>query len=440
MALDFPSTPTPGQIYDNYVYNADNGVWDIISFSDGIPAGVIMAWGASDAPANWLICDGAAVSRSTYASLFNAIGTTYGSGDGSTTFNLPDLRGRIPVGKNGGSFGTLGATGGTETVTLTESQMPSHTHIQNSHNHTQDAHNHTQNAHNHNFLYGGAEYGGWNAATGFGSFINFAVGNNAVGGTTIANRTATNNATTATNQATTATNQNTGGGQAHNNLQPYIVTNYIIKYSAANTPGDSELATRVGALETSTRPVGLGGTGATSLTSGGYLKGSGTSAITSQTGIPAGDINSGTLNAARLPSGTVIQQTHFTYNTYTNGSGTGWQDIHSGTRPSITAKRSDSHFIILASMNFLQEGTRRQVIRLKRDGTVISPSDIMIANNVSWTSGNMFYQWKDTSARTAGTTYTFSFDTAVSAGTWYYNYNFGGITGTSMYSVWEVVA
>jgi hypothetical protein len=152
------------------------------------------------------------------------------------------------------------------------------------------------------------------------------------------------------------------------------------------------------------------------------------------------DVTSGTLNMARLPSGTIIQQTSFSYSTYTNGTGTSYVDIHSGTRPSIVAKRSDSHFIILASMNWLQEGTRRQVLRCLRDGTVVSPSDISIANSSAWTTANMFFQWKDTSARTAGTTYTFSFQTAVTAGTWYYNYNFGGITGTSMYSIWEIVA
>lgn len=188
--------------------------------------------------------------------------------------------------------------------------------------------------------------------------------------------------------------------------------------------------------------VVAGGTGTTTLTSGGYLKGAGTGAITSQTGIPAGDITSGTLDMARLPSGTIIQQVHYTYNTYVSGTGTAWTDIHSGTRPAITAKRSDSHFIILASMNWLQEGTRRQMIQLLRNGTVVAPNDIMIATSIAsgWTQAQMFYQWKDTSARTAGTTYTFSFNTAVTAGTWYYNYNYGGITGTSMYSILEIVA
>ena len=156
----------------------------------------------------------------------------------------------------------------------------------------------------------------------------------------------------------------------------------------------------------------------------------------------AADVTSGSLNVDRLPSGTIIQQVYYTYNTYVSGSSGSWTDIHSGTRPAITAKRSDSHFIILASMNWLQESTRRQMLRLLRNGSVVPPSDVMIATAIGsgWTQAQMFFQWKDTSARTAGTTYTFSFDTAVTGGTWYYNYNYGGITGTSMYSILEIVA
>ena len=221
------------------------------------------------------MCDGSVVSRTTYASLFAAIGTAYGAGNGSTTFQLPDLRGRIPVGRNGGSFGSLGATGGSETVTLTEAQMPSHTHIQNSHNHTQNPHNHARGRGNDNNLGGGAGQYGWQSTDDLSGA--FTIGD-----------------TTATNQATTATNQNTGGGQAHSNVQPFQVVNYIIKATAASTPGDSELATR-------TQPVVLGGTGATSLTFGGYLKGNGTDAIVSQSGIPATDLT-GTINSARLPN------------------------------------------------------------------------------------------------------------------------------------------
>jgi microcystin-dependent protein len=64
----------------------------------GDPPGTLKAYAGGSAPAGYLMCDGSAVSRSTYSVLWNTIGTAYGSGDGSTTFNLPDLRGRVPVG------------------------------------------------------------------------------------------------------------------------------------------------------------------------------------------------------------------------------------------------------------------------------------------------------------------------------------------------------
>lgn len=107
----------------------------------GIPAGAYIPFGGSTAPAGWLLCYGQAVSRTTYAALFAAIGTAHGTGDGSTTFNVPDLRGRVPAGKDnmGGSAAsrlttagsgvdgaTLGAVGGAETHTLTTAQMPAH--------------------------------------------------------------------------------------------------------------------------------------------------------------------------------------------------------------------------------------------------------------------------------------------------------------------------
>jgi microcystin-dependent protein len=77
------------------------------------PAGGIQIYGGSSAPTGYLLCDGSAVSRTTYAALFATVGTTYGVGDGSTTFNLPDLRQRFPLGKAASGTGnTLGATGG----------------------------------------------------------------------------------------------------------------------------------------------------------------------------------------------------------------------------------------------------------------------------------------------------------------------------------------
>ena len=316
-SLSFPSDPVNGAVSGDYTYDAAKGAWrknaalpvsvthsDVAPsnpregdqwwksdegtlftyYNDGsssqwvestnvvanvepnpIPAGAMMAWASDTIPSNWLLCDGSAVSRSTYASLFAAIGTQYGSGDGTTTFNLPDIKGRTIVGKDASQteFDVLGETGGAKTHTLLISEMPSHTHLQDSHTHTQNSHTHTQNSHNHTQN----AHTHPNAGGGYAALISFTAsgGNSAymgqgafgAGGATWAGSltatnnatTATNQATTATNQATTATNQNTGGGEAHNNLQPYIVLNYIIKTSAGITSGDSELATRVGVVE-----------------------------------------------------------------------------------------------------------------------------------------------------------------------------------------------
>jgi microcystin-dependent protein len=190
-----------------------------------MPVGVVVPFAGSTSPAGWQLCYGQAISRTTYAGLFSTIGTTYGTGDGSTTFNVPDMRGRAVAGLDnmGGTAAsrltatvlsaanTLGATGGTETHTLTTAQLASH-------NHTQDSHNHTQNSHAHDLVvkYGGSQSVGVNmAAPSYSS--DYGVGSGYVAGAT------------ATNQATTATNQAAGGGTAHLNTQPTIVLNYIIK-------------------------------------------------------------------------------------------------------------------------------------------------------------------------------------------------------------------
>ena len=91
---------------------------------DTLPIGSIMPYGSATAPINWLVCDGSAVSRTTYAELFSAIGTSFGSGDGSTTFNLPNLKGKVAVGidSNDTDFNTIGETGGSK-------ELQEHNHV-----------------------------------------------------------------------------------------------------------------------------------------------------------------------------------------------------------------------------------------------------------------------------------------------------------------------
>lgn len=110
---------------------------DLAAGIASLPIGTILDYAGVTAPSGFLLCDGNAVSRSVYSGLFAVIGTTFGAGDGSTTFNLPDLRGRIGVGLDnlGGSdagrlaaANTLGDSGGSEKVTLTGANMPSHDH------------------------------------------------------------------------------------------------------------------------------------------------------------------------------------------------------------------------------------------------------------------------------------------------------------------------
>ena len=106
---------------------------------EGIPTATIVPWSSASVPSGFLECDGSAVSRTTYATLFGIVGTTYGVGDGSTTFNVPDLADNVPVGKSPGK--SLASTGGANTVaatgnvggstanaTLSTAQLASHSH------------------------------------------------------------------------------------------------------------------------------------------------------------------------------------------------------------------------------------------------------------------------------------------------------------------------
>ena len=159
---------------------------------DGVLAGFIQMYGAASAPTGWLLCDGSAVSRSTYATLFALIGTTYGAGDSSSTFNVPDMRDKFPVGT--GSTYALNATGGSA-----DSTLPSHTHTATV----------TDSGHNHTYLEPQFEDGGGG------------------GESEIQNRS-TQNTSTATTGITVA-NSTEGTSPTNTNLPPYRGINFIIK-------------------------------------------------------------------------------------------------------------------------------------------------------------------------------------------------------------------
>lgn len=249
------------------------------------PSGVISQYAGATAPSGWLLCDGSAVSRTTYSTLFGIIGVTYGAGDTTTTFNLPNLKGRLPVGRDSAQteFDTLAETGGTKTETLTDSQIPAHTHgvgtyatnSDGSHSHgntfaiaTGGNHNHTgsittnsgEGTHSHTYnsadiqadtqtpLYRRYQYGsyaiplsgGTGLAVGYsGEFGNLAP----VGGSHQHNASYTTSTHAGHNHSITGSvssagshthaisgsSGSLGGGGSHNNLPPYLVVNYIIK-------------------------------------------------------------------------------------------------------------------------------------------------------------------------------------------------------------------
>ena len=169
---------------------------------DTLPIGSIVPYGSTTAPTNWLVCDGSAVSRTTYADLFAVIGTSFGAGNGSTTFNLPNLKGKVPVGYNSSEteFDTMGETGGEKTHTLTTDEIPSSVGLLNKIDNT----------------YPGAVL---SATSGWKYNANREI--------------------------------NASYGQPHNNLQPYQTVNYIIKAkqsagvvaNVSNTQSNSQVDT-----------------------------------------------------------------------------------------------------------------------------------------------------------------------------------------------------
>jgi microcystin-dependent protein len=180
-------------------------------------AGSMTMFAGSTSSIGWLVCDGSAVDRTTYADLYSVIGTTYGAGNGSTTFNLPDMRGKGAIGykSNETAFNAIGKTGVEKTHTLTTVEMPSHTHDVNpaSVNTSSDTHTHGYD-HYYDGYDGVYDYGtdaGDDQSDMRGYTTDSDTHNHSVD---IPNTTSTS----------------TGSGAAHNVLDPYIVMNFIIKY------------------------------------------------------------------------------------------------------------------------------------------------------------------------------------------------------------------
>lgn len=180
-----------------------------------IPAGTMILFGGTSTPSGWFWCDGSAYSRTTYAALFAAIGTTWGVGDGSTTFNVPDLRGRAPIGVGQGSGltnRTLGSKLGEESHALTLAENGPHTHTGGLHTHVGGEHTHTINACYHD-----------SGASG-GSVVSGTLH------TSDNNKTTLSGGAVATSSDGAVATTSSGSGTAHNTMQPSLVVNYLIKF------------------------------------------------------------------------------------------------------------------------------------------------------------------------------------------------------------------
>lgn len=212
--------------------------------SSGTYSGEIRAFGGTVLPSGWLACDGSAVSRAVYQALFNSIGITWGAGDGSTTFNLPNLVNRALIGAGG--LYNLGTSGGSATSTLTTPNLPSHNHGVTDPGHTHvlsdPGHTHTVTdpGHNHTITDPGHLHTSWAAAANVTTGVNTGGSTTGNTGTSTTGVTINNNTTgvTIASDTTGATNDpaftgvtttNTGSGTAFNTLPPYSAINWMIK-------------------------------------------------------------------------------------------------------------------------------------------------------------------------------------------------------------------
>lgn len=194
--------------------------------------GEIYMFAGSTPPEGFLLCDGSNISRTTYSDLFDVIGVSYGQGDGSTTFNIPELQGRVIVGASINHV--LAETGGEEFHTLISSEIPAHSHTVPSHGHSSTI-KATTPALNHSITQPAFSY------MAPGSTANrVKTGSSGFYGTTSTNATRSANLAISNHAASACTktggvsdcaafdSASTGSGNGHNNMQPYTALNYVI--------------------------------------------------------------------------------------------------------------------------------------------------------------------------------------------------------------------
>ena len=178
-----------------------------VAGADTVPIGTIVPYAGETLRDSYVVCDGRELNRIVYGDLFKVIGTLYGAGDGSTTFNVPDLRHRVPIGKDTGNtkFNVLGKECGEETHTLSTDEMPSH---------------------GHDFY----QAASGSASADYKTYIHPMCDTNTQDSWGCAFITPSGNIYVATNTRTNIANS--GGSQAHNNIQPSLTVNYMIKVKA----------------------------------------------------------------------------------------------------------------------------------------------------------------------------------------------------------------